>query len=74
MDKIGCELPERSPWDNRFYADPFLLSVGEDSFRILLKMAVKETDKERMTEQNELYIVRFDQYGIPTMEFDCYLY
>lgn len=48
--------------------------MGEDSFRIFLKMAVKETDKERMTEQNELYIVRFDQYGIPTMEFDCYLY
>ena len=37
-------------------------------------MAVNEADKERMTEQNELYTVRFDQYGIPTMEFDCYLY
>ena len=74
VDKIGCELPEDKPGDNSFQVQPCLWDVGEDSFRIFLKMAVKETDKERMTEQNELYIVRFDQYGIPTMEFDCYLY
>mgnify|MGYP002517713000 FL=1 len=74
VDKIGCELPEDKPGDNSFQVQPCLWDVGEDSFRILLKMAVKETDKERMTEQNELYTVRFDQYGIPTMEFDCYLY
>ena len=74
VDKIGCELPEDKPGDNSFQVYPCLWDVGEDSFRILLKMAVKEADKERMTEQNELYTVRFDQYGIPTMEFDCYLY
>ena len=74
VDKIGCELPEDKPGDNSFQVQPCLWDVGEDSFRILLKMAVKEADKERMTEQNELYIVRFDEYGIPTMEFDRYLY
>lgn len=55
MNLIRCEVPERSPWDNRFYADPFLLSVGEDSFQIVLQLSAREADKERGTEQNECY-------------------
>ena len=45
--------------------------MGEDSFRILLKMAVKETDKERGTEQNECYTIHYDN-GLATAEFDGY--
>ena len=47
---------------------------GEDSFQILLKLSVKEADKKLETRRDELYTVRFDEYGIPTMEFDRYLY
>ena len=74
VDKIGCELPEDKPGDNSFQVQPCLWDVGEDSFQILLKMTVKEADKKLETHRNELYTVRFDEYGIPTMEFDRYLY
>ena len=74
VDKIGCELPEDKPGDNSFQVYPCLWDVGEDSFQILLKMSVKEADKKLETRRDELYTVRFDEYGIPTMEFDRYLY
>lgn len=74
VDKIGCELPEDKPGDNSFQVYPCLWDVGEDSFRILLKMTVKEADKKLETRRDELYTVRFDEYGIPTMEFDRYFY
>ena len=74
VDKIGCELPEDKPGDNSFQVQPCLWDVGEDSFQILLKMTVKEADKKLESRRDELYTVRFDEYGIPTMEFDRYLY
>mgnify|MGYP002516070403 CR=1 FL=1 len=74
VDKIGCELPESKPGDNSFQVYPCLWDVGEDSFQILLKMTVKEADKKLESRRDELYTVRFDEYGIPTMEFDRYLY
>ena len=74
VDKIGCELPEDKPGDNSFQVYPCLWDVGEDSFQILLKMTVKEADKKLESRRDELYTVRFDQYGIPTMTFDRYLY
>lgn len=45
VNLIRCEVPEKSPWDNRFYADPFILSVGEDSFQVVLQISAKEADK-----------------------------
>ena len=71
VNLIRCEVPERSPWDNRFYADPFLLSVGEDSFQIVLQLSAREADKERGTEQNECYTIHYDN-GLATAEFDGY--
>ena len=71
VDKIGCELPEDKPGDNSFQVYPCLWDVGEDSFQILLKMSVKEADKERSTDQNECYTIHYDN-GLATAEFDGY--
>lgn len=46
---------------------------GEGSVQILLKMVIKDRDRERETRLGERYTVRFDEYGILTMEFDRYL-
>ena len=51
VNLIRCEVPEKSPWDNRFFADPFILSVGEDSFQVVLQISAKEADKERSTDR-----------------------
>ena len=71
VNLIRCEVPEKSPWDNRFYADPFILSVGEDSFQVVLQISAKEADKERSTDQNECYTIHYDN-GLATAEFDGY--
>ena len=71
VNLIRCEVPEKSPWDNRFYADPFILSVGEDSFQVVLQISAKEADKERSTDQNECYTRHYDN-GLATAEFDGY--
>ncbi len=71
VNLIRCEVPEKSPWDNRFFADPFILSVGEDSFQVVLQISAKEADKERSTDQNECYTIHYDN-GLATAEFDGY--
>ena len=71
VNLIRCEVPEKSPWDNRFYADPLILSVGEDSFQVVLQISAKEADKERSTDQNECYTIHYDN-GLATAEFDGY--
>ena len=71
VNLIRCEVPEKSPWDNRFYADLFILSVGEDSFQVVLQISAKEADKERSTDQNECYTIHYDN-GLATAEFDGY--
>lgn len=71
VNLIRCEVPEKSPWDNRFFADPFILSVGEDSFQVVLQISAKEADKERSTDQNECYTIHYDN-DLATAEFDGY--
>ena len=71
VNLIRCEVPEKSPRDDRFYADPFILSVGEDSFQVVLQISAKEADKERSTDQNECYTIHYDN-GLATAEFDGY--
>ena len=71
VNLIRCEVPEKTSWDNRFFADPFILSVGEDSFQIVLQISAREAGKERSTEQNECYTIHYDN-GLATAEFDGY--